>query len=305
MTLTATSAPAVRASTPHRKPGARLMPRLLSRTAVNGVLALAMLYTVMPLLWLLMAATKNMRDLFGTNGFAFGRTFDLGPNLAHLFAADDGIYLRWLGNTALYAVGGAFIATTLCVAAGYAFDKLSFPLKEKIFGLILLGVLVPASAMALPIYLLASKAGIVNTFWGVFLPSLVFPFGVYLARVFSAAYVPAEVIEATRVDGAGDLRTFLSIGLPMLRTAFVTIFLFQFTGIWNSFFLPLVMLTDQHLYPLNLGLYTWQTTSLNQGHPEDYLLAITGSLVAVVPLVIAFVTLQRYWKAGMTTGAVK
>ncbi|MEV6036106.1 carbohydrate ABC transporter permease [Nonomuraea sp. NPDC051941] len=305
MTLTATPAPPVPASRRRRKPGSRPMPRLLSRAAVNGVLVIAVLYTVMPLLWLLMAATKNMRDLFGTSGFAFGRTFDLGANLAHLFSAGDGIYLRWLGNTALYAVGGALIATTLCVAAGYAFDKLSFPFKEKIFGLILLGVLVPASAMALPIYLLASKTGIVNTFWGVFLPSLVFPFGVYLARVFSAAYVPDEVIEATRVDGAGDLRTFLSIGFPMLRTAFVTIFLFQFTGIWNSFFLPLVMLTDQHLYPLNLGLYTWQTTSLNQGHPEDYLLAITGSLVAVVPLVIAFVVLQRYWRAGMTAGAVK
>jgi multiple sugar transport system permease protein len=305
MTLTATPAPPVPTpapGTPHRT---GLVPRLLSRTAVNGVLVLATLYTVMPLLWLLMASTKNMRDLFGTNGFAFGRDFDLWANLTHLFTAGDGIYLEWLGNTVAYAVGGALIATTLCIAAGYAFDKLSFPFKEKIFGLILLGVLVPASAMALPIYLLASKVGIVNTFWGVFLPSLVFPFGVYLARVFSAAYVPDEVVEATRVDGAGDLRTFVSVGFPMLRTAFVTIFLFQFTGIWNSFFLPLVMLTDQHLYPLNLGLYTWQTTSLNQGHPEDYLLAITGSLVAVVPLVIAFVVLQRYWKAGMTTGAIK
>ncbi|GAA1672910.1 carbohydrate ABC transporter permease [Nonomuraea maheshkhaliensis] len=305
MTLTATPAPPVPASRRHGRRAGRPAPRLLSHAVVNGVLIIAVLYTVMPVLWLLMAATKNMRDLFGTGGFVFGRTFALGDNLAHLFTAQDGIYLRWLGNTALYAVGGALIATTLCVAAGYAFDKLSFPFKEKIFGLILLGVLVPASATALPIYLLASKVGIVNTFWGVFLPSLVFPFGVYLARVFSAAYVPAEVIEATRVDGAGDLRTFLSVGFPMLRTAFVTIFLFQFTGIWNSFFLPLVMLTDQHLYPLNLGLYTWQTTSLNQGHPEDYLLAITGSLVAVVPLVIVFVTLQRYWKAGMTAGAVK
>ncbi|GLW05182.1 sugar ABC transporter permease [Microtetraspora sp. NBRC 13810] len=305
MTLTATPAPAVPASPPPRPGRTGLMPRLLSRTAVNGVLVIATLYTLMPLLWLVMASTKDMRDLFGTNGFAFGQEFNLGANLSHLFTANDGIYLEWLWNTVLYAGGGALVATALCVAAGYAFDKLAFPFKEKIFGLILLGVLVPASAMALPIYLLASKVGLVNTFWGFFLPSLVFPFGVYLARVFSAAYVPDEVVEATRVDGAGDLRTFVSIGFPMLRTAFVTIFLFQFTSIWNGFYLPLVMLTDQHLYPLNLGLYTWQTTGLNQGHPEDYLLAITGSLVAVIPLIIAFVALQRYWKAGMTTGAVK
>ncbi|GAA2212533.1 carbohydrate ABC transporter permease [Nonomuraea monospora] len=278
---------------------------LLSRAGVNGALALATVYTFLPLLWLLMSATKDIDDLFGTNGFAPGNRFQLWANLRHLMTASDGIYLRWLGNTLLYAVGGAAVAAFLCVLAGYAFDKLAVPWKEKLFGFVLLGVLVPATATALPLYLLAARIGLVNTFWGAFLPGLVFPFGVYLARVFSASYVPAEVLEAVRVDGASEWRAFRSIALPMLRPGFVTIFLFQLTHIWNSFFLPLVMLSDQRLYPVNLGLFTWNAAAFDQGHPENYLLAITGSLVAVIPLVIAFLLLQRHWKAGMTAGAVK
>ncbi|RJL23273.1 carbohydrate ABC transporter permease [Bailinhaonella thermotolerans] len=278
---------------------------LLSRIGVNAALALAAVYTLMPLLWLVMSATKDIDDLFGTNGFAPGRRFELAANLKRLFAASDGIYLRWLVNTVVYAVVGAAVAAFLCVLAGYAFDKLAVPYKEKLFGFVLLGVLVPATATALPLYLVAAEIGLVNTFWGAFLPGLVFPFGVYLGRVFSAASVPGEVLEAVRVDGAGEWRAFWSVAFPMLRPGFVTIFLFQLTHIWNSFFLPLVMLSDQRLFPVNLGLYTWNSTAFSQGHPEDYLLAITGSLIAVVPLVITFVVLQRHWKAGMTAGALK
>ncbi|WP_323746167.1 carbohydrate ABC transporter permease [Catenulispora pinisilvae] len=278
---------------------------LLSKTAVTAILALAALYTLLPMLWLIMSSTKSRQDLFATNGFAPGHGFALFSNLSHLFTTDNGIYLRWIINTVLYAGLGALLATVFSVAAGYAFDKLAFPAKEKIFALVLIGVMVPATAMAIPLYLIAAKVGLVNTYWGVFIPGLVFPFGVYLARVFSAAYVPDEVLEAARLDGAGEFKAFLRIAFPMLGPAFVTIFLFQFTQIWNSFFLPLVMLSDQKLYPVNLGLYDWYSSALSQGHPEDYLLAVVGSLVSVAPLIILFLMLQRYWKAGMTAGAVK
>ncbi|GAA1943959.1 carbohydrate ABC transporter permease [Kitasatospora viridis] len=278
---------------------------LLSRTGVTAMLGLAALYTLLPLLWLVLSATKSRQDLFATNGFAPGRHFALLDNLGHLFQVDDGIYLRWLLNTVLYAGLGALLATAFSVAAGYAFDKLAFPGKERVFGLVLLGVMVPGTALAIPLYLIAAQVGLVNTFWGVFLPGLVYPFGVYLARVFSASYVPDEVLEAARMDGAGEIRTFCRIAFPMLTPAFVTIFLFQFTQIWNSFFLPLVMLSDQRLFPVNLGLYEWYSSALSQGHPQDYLLAIVGSLVSVAPLVVLFLMLQRFWKSGLTAGAVK
>jgi multiple sugar transport system permease protein len=288
--------PAPAATGPARRPWS------LSRTAVGGALVLATAYTLLPLLWLLTAAAKSTGDLLGGRALTPDR-WHLAANLHALATTGDGIYFRWYLNSLLYAGLGGLLCALVCVAAGYAFQVYAFPGREKLFGLVLLGVLVPTTALALPMYLLASEAGVVNTFWAVFLPSLVNPFGVYLARVFCAGYVPEEVLEAARVDGAGELRTFWSIGLRMLMPGFVTVFLFQFTAIWNNFFLPLVMLSDNRLFPVSLGLYGWNTQT--HAFPEYYPLVVVGSLLAVIPLVIAFVTLQRHWKAGLTAGSVK
>ncbi|MEU6010314.1 carbohydrate ABC transporter permease [Streptomyces sp. NPDC047453] len=277
-------------------------PWSLSRTAVNGALVLATAYTLLPLAWLLTAAAKNTGDLLGGRTLT-PSTWHLGANLHALATAGDGVYFRWYANSLLYAGIGALLCALVCVCAGYAFHVYRFPGKEQLFGLVLLGVLVPTTALALPMYLLASKLGVVNTFWAVFVPSLVNPFGVYLARVFCAGYVPGEVLEAARMDGAGELRTFWSVGLRMVMPGLVTVFLFQFTAIWNNFFLPLVMLSDNRLFPLSLGLYSWNTQT--HAFPEYYPLVVTGSLLGIVPLVIAFIALQRHWKAGLTAGSVK
>ncbi|MET7383769.1 carbohydrate ABC transporter permease [Streptomyces sp. NPDC005529] len=306
-TLTRTTSPA----RPRTDPGPPAAPRtrrrtapgaLLSKGVVNGLLIVAAFYTLMPVSWLLLAATKNPRDLFGTSGFALG-DFNLFTNLHHVFTFNDGIYLRWFGNSVLYSVIGSAASTFLSVATGYAFDKYDFRGKEKLFATVLAGVLVPTTVIQLPMYLLATKVGVVNTYWALLLPALVNPFGVYLARVFSEGYVPNEVLEAARVDGAGEVRTFAGIALPMLAPAFMTIFLFSFTASWNNFFGALVMLNDEKLYPVNLGLFMWN--SVTQQQPEYYSLVITGSLVAVVPLIVAFVCLQRFWRSGLTAGAVK
>ncbi|MFE7426062.1 carbohydrate ABC transporter permease [Streptomyces sp. NPDC014735] len=276
--------------------------RWMSKTAVNGFLLLAVVYMLFPLVWLVTAATKDTGDLLAGNAFSF-QGFNLGENLSNLASYGDGIYFRWYLNSLLYAGVGALVCSLICVAAGYAFDKYEFRGKEKLFGLVLMGVLVPTTALALPMYLLASKTGLVNTYWSVLIPVLVNPFGVYLARVFSTGYIPNEALEAARIDGAGELRVFWSIGLRMVMPGFVTVFLFQFTAIWNNFFLPLVMLSDRKLFPLSLGLYSWNTNT--HGEPSFYPLVVTGSLLAVIPLIVAFVSLQRHWKAGMTAGSVK
>ncbi|MEU2429919.1 carbohydrate ABC transporter permease [Streptomyces sp. NPDC007861] len=296
----AAAAPARRSSGAGRRP--RKPTALLSKGVVNGLLLIAAFYMLMPVSWLLFAATKNHRDLFGTSGFSFG-DFSLFSNLAEVFTFNDGIYLRWFGNSLLYSVVGSAASTLLCIATGYAFDKYDFRGKEKVFGLVLGGILVPATVIQLPTYLLFSKVGLVNTYWALLLPALVNPFGVYLARVFSEGYVPGEVLEAARVDGAGEVRIFSRIALPMLSPGFMTIFLFSFTGSWNNFFGALVMLNDDRLYPVNLGLFMWNTVTAQQ--PEFYSLVITGSLVAVAPLIIAFVCLQRFWRSGLTAGSVK
>ncbi|MFV0138186.1 carbohydrate ABC transporter permease [Streptomyces sp. HMX87] len=303
------AATAATASTPGSAPrpaSARRGPgtgsALSSRVTVNTLLALVAVYTLMPLTWLLVNATKSNGDLFGRPGFALG-DFHLFANLADMFAYQDGLFARWLGNSLLYSVVGSAGATLLSLLAGYAFDKYAFPGKEKLYGLVLVGILVPHTVISLPMYLLASDLGLVNTYWSVLIPGLVNPFGVYLARIFSESYVPAETLEAARLDGAGELRIFRSVALPMLSPAFVTIFLFSFTASWNSFFLPLVMLNDASLYPIGVGLFNWNAVLPQE--PHYYAFVVTGSLVSVLPLAIAFLSLQRYWRSGLTAGAVK
>ena len=277
-------------------------PRLLGQAVVNVVVGLSVLYTLLPVLWLVLASTKNRDALFNSdvlslNGFSFWQ------NLQDVFTMDDGIYSRWYLNSLLYAVFGALISALVSVACGYAFDKYRFRHKEKLFGLVLAAVMVPQTVLALPLYLMASAAGLVNTFWAVFIPVLFNPFGVYLGRIFSQGYVPGEVLEAARMDGATELGMYLKVALRMLGPGVVTVFLFQLTTIWNNFFLPLVMLSDQKLYPVSLGLYTWNSSA--SVSPEYYPVVIMGSLLAILPLIIAFALLQRFWRSGLTAGAVK
>ncbi|SCF75942.1 carbohydrate ABC transporter permease [Streptomyces sp. Ncost-T10-10d] len=281
---------------------ATLRPRLLGRSAVNLVVGISVLYTLLPVLWLVLAASKDRDALFGSNVLSLDH-FSFGQNLKDLFAMDGGLYGRWYGNSLLYAVLGAALGALVSVACGYAFDKYRFTHKEKLFGLVLAAVMVPQTVLALPLYLMASRTGLVNTFWSVFIPVLFNPFGVYLGRIFSQGYVPDEVLEAARVDGAGELTTYFRVSLRMLGPGLVTVFLFQLTAIWNNFFLPMVMLSDQHLYPVSLGLYIWNSSATVS--PEYYPAVIMGSLLAVLPLILAFALLQRFWKSGLTAGAVK
>jgi len=281
---------------------AALRPRLLGRTVVNTVAGIAVLYTLLPVLWLVLASAKNQDALSGSDILSL-RGFSFVPNLRELFATDHGIFGRWYVNSLLYAVLGGALSALISIACGYAFDKYRFRHKEKLFGLVLAAVMVPQTVLALPLYLIASSAGLVNTFWAVFIPVLFNPFGVYLGRIFSEGYVPGEVLEAARIDGASELTAYVRVALRMLGPGLVTVFLFQLTAIWNNFFLPMVMLSDQKLYPVSLGLYAWNSAATVS--PEYYPIVIMGSLLAVLPLIVAFILLQRFWRSGLTAGAVK
>jgi multiple sugar transport system permease protein len=277
--------------------------RRRSRILVTGVLALFAAYFVVPVLWVFIAATKTTSDLFDSFGFALGGEFALAANVTEVFSVNGGIFWRWTLNSLLYSVVGALLATLLAAAAGYALAKYRFRGRELVFGLVLGGVLVPAAATALPLYLLFSQIGIANTYWAVLLPSLLSPFGLYLCRIYADASVPDTVIESARLEGAGEGRIFFTMALRMMSPALVTVFLFQMVGIWNNYFLPLVMLSDEELYPITLGLVTWQSY---QGRDIGmYTNVVTGSMLSVIPLVIAIVVLQRFWRGGLTAGAVK
>ncbi|MFD0319174.1 carbohydrate ABC transporter permease [Streptomyces flavalbus] len=282
-----------------RRPSA---PGRLSTVLAVAFLAVTACYMLLPVYWLLVSATKSQSDLVSTPGL-LPADWHLGANLTALFEQQDGVFGRWLLNSLLYAGAGAAVATLLAAAAGYALAVYDFRGREAVFSVILGGVLVPATALALPLFLLFAEVDATNTFWSVFLPSVVSPFGVYLSRIFATASVPTEVIEAARMDGAGEVRVFRTIALRLMAPALVTVFLFQFVVIWNNFLLPLVMLQDDDLYPVTLGLFTWQSQTSRL--PELQTLTIVGALVSVVPIVLTFLLLQRYWRAGLAAGAVK
>lgn len=273
-----------------------------SKLTVNGLLILGCAYMVVPVLWLFFASTKDTADLYGTDAFSFGK-FSLFENIANVAAQDGGIFFSWMLNSMVYAGFGAVFGGLIAVMAGYAFDKFSFRWKESWFGVVLVGVLVPNTATVLPMYLLASQVGLTNTMWAVLIPVLCNPFGVYLARVYSSGYIPNETLEAARVDGAGPIRSFFSVGLPMMLPGFITIGLFQFVNVWNNFMLPLVMLQSQKLLPVSVGISLWQGHSVAM--PDYAPLVITGSFLSIIPLLVAFIMLQRFWKSGLTAGSVK
>lgn len=301
MTTTATrprklTAPA---SSPDRSAGKRRSSTII----VTSLLVVVALYFLVPVYWVVVAATKSTEDLFGTNGFWFAPTFSLWENIARVLAYDNGIFLQWFLNSVLYAGVGALVATYFAAAGGYALAKYEFRGRNLVFGTILGGVLVPGTATALPLFLLFSQMGIANTYWSVLLPSLVSPFGLFLCRIYSQATVDTSLIEAARLDGASELRIFHTIGLRVLTPALVTVFLFQLVGIWNNYFLPLVMLSDSGLYPITLGLNNW--LSQVDRLPEFYELTTGGVLLSIIPLGIAMVVLQRFWRGGLTEGSVK
>jgi multiple sugar transport system permease protein len=260
-------------------------------------------YFLVPLWWLLVASSKTQGNLTSGNGLWFSSPFALFTNIADTVSYDNFIFLRWLVNSVLYSGVGALAGTLVATMAGYCLAKYEFRGREVFFNVVLGGVLVPATALALPLFLLFSKAHAVNTYWAVFLPSIVAPFGVYLARIYAAASVPNELLEAARLDGASEFRAFFVVALRLMAPALVTIYLFQFVAIWNNFFLPLVMLQNPRLYPLTLGLYAWNG-QINLA-PELRLYVIVGALLSIIPLVLAFLSLQRFWRSGLAAGGVK
>lgn len=270
---------------------------------VTAILAIVAIYFLVPVYWVIVNATKSTDALFGTNGFWFGGGFQLFENLGNVLTANGGIFPRWALNSLIYSGLGSALATYFAVAAGYALAKYDFRGKKLVYAMVLGGVLVPGTATALPLFFLFSSVGLTNSYWSVLIPSLVSPFGLFLSSIYANAAVPDEVLEAGRIDGVGEIALFHRIALPQLVPAIVTVLLFQFVGIWNNYFLPLVMLADEKLYPITLGLDNWraQTDRL----PEFYQLTVGGALLSVIPLAILILVLQRFWRGGLTEGSVK
>jgi multiple sugar transport system permease protein len=297
MSATAVARPEVRtASDTARRRGLRrlgLIPTV--------VLLLGAAYCLLPVAWVLVASTKSSSELFST--FTFLPGSGLADNVKELSAYRDGVYWQWMLNSLFYAGLGALLSTAVSALSGYALAKYRFRGRETIFNVLLTGVLMPPVILAIPQYLLMAKADLADSYLSVLLPSILSPYGIYLARIYAAAAVPDDVVEAARMDGAREWGIFSRIGLPMMLPGLVTVFLFQFVAIWNNFLLPFIMLGDDEKFPVTLGLYTL----LQQGAsaPALYTLVITGAMLAIVPLIALFLVIQRFWSLDLLSGAVK
>ncbi|MDO5739268.1 MAG: carbohydrate ABC transporter permease [Ornithinimicrobium sp.] len=276
-----------------------LRPARSTKVLTWTVLLLALVLFLGPVYWLVVSSTKSNADLISSNPLLTADN-NLATNYAGLLSWTQGHFWRWVGNSVVYSTAAGVVGTLASVSAGYALEKFRIPGKNAVQGIILVGLLMPISLLTVPLYLMFHDIGLVNTPWAVIIPSCVSPFGVFLGQIYAQSAVPDELLEAARLDGAGELRIFASIVLRLLGPAMVTIFLFIFVATWNNFLLPLMMISSPELKPVTLGLYGM----MSYFNPQ-YGSILLGALLSVIPLIVLFFTLQRYWRSGLSAGAVK
>jgi multiple sugar transport system permease protein len=274
-----------------------------SRFLVIAGLLLAAFYSLAPVWFLLVSATKSQDDLYTTNGLWFA-DFNLVDNVRALFTYNDGIFLRWMANTLVYGIAGTVGQTIICVACGYGLAMYQFRGRGILMGCIIGSFLVPGALLTIPSFLLYTDLGIVDTPWAIIVPGFFSAFSVYLAKVYAEGAIPKELIEAARIDGAGEYRIFLQIGVRLMTTGAATVFLLGFVGAWNSFFGPLVFLRSEENWTVMLGLYSWLNVKIDSS-VDLTSLVIVGSIISLVPMVVLMMAMQRYWRSGITLGSLK
>jgi multiple sugar transport system permease protein len=282
--------------------------RRASKGAVfgNGIMVVGLCYFLLPLIWLILASTKTNGGLFNSFGYWFAQPFNLFQNISDVFARDNGVFVVWMRNSAIYAISAAALSTLIAAMAGYAFAIYEFQGRRALFAVVIGSVFVPASVLAVPLFFMMSKAGFSNTLLAIILPALVNPFGVYLMRIYTEKAVPKELIDAARVDGAGEFRIFGQVAFRILAPGVVTVFLLAFVGAWNNYFLPLLLLSKSDTFPLTVGVAYWNSLATQPGNVQVlYAIVVTASLIAIIPVMIAFLFVQRYWEGGLTVGGIK
>jgi multiple sugar transport system permease protein len=272
-----------------------MSPRM-AKALINGLLLGATVMALFPLLWML--SVSFMRP---------GDAGALPPPLLPAHATFDNYRVlfvhagmgRYLLNSLL--VSGAITAFSLAfnLMAGYAFAKLRFAGRERLFRVLIGALVIPAQVAMLPLFLLLKYIGLVNSYAGVIVPGMATVFGIFLVRQYARG-IPDELLEAARIDGAGEWRIFGRIVLPLLKPIMVTLAIFTFLAAWNDFMWPLIVLTGQDHYTLPIGL-----ASLAREHAQDSELMMAGSVVTVLPVIVLFLAMQRYYLEGLLLGSVK
>jgi len=272
------------------------MRRRLASLAVNVALALIALVTLFPLAWMVSAS-------FMAPGEASTYPPPVLPHAAtlanyRLLFAEHGI-LRQVVNSLFISLLATGLSLAFNLTAGYAFAKLRFAGRERVFRMLLGALIIPAQVTMMPLFLMLRGMGLVNTYAGALVPWLASVFGIFMVRQYALS-VPDEMLEAARIDGASELRIFVSVVLPVLKPIIVTLAVLTVLGAWNDFMWPLIVLTDHDVQTLPVAL-----AALSREHVQDAELMMAGAVITVLPVLLLFLALQRYYVRGLLVGSVK
>jgi multiple sugar transport system permease protein len=272
------------------------MRRAVETLAVHAALAAGVVVTLLPLVWMVSASFMPA----GEASAVPPRLLPSAPTLEHYRTLFTRLNVaRHVLNSALLATAVTVIAVWLNSMAGYAFAKLRFPGRERLFRVLLAALVIPGQVAMLPLFLLLRGLGAVNTYWGVVVPGMASIFGIFLVRQYALA-IPDSVLDAARIDGAGEWRIYRTLVLWLCAPVLVTLAIFTFMGTWNDFLWPLIVLADDRLYTLPVAL-----ANLAGEHVQDTELMMAGAVLTVLPVTCLFVFLQRYYVAGILAGGVK
>lgn len=270
--------------------------KMLATLGIHLLLVAAVCLTLFPLAWMLMASVMPA-------GEASAYPMSWVPSalsLEHYRALFSRLeVVRYIGNSALIAGAVTLISLVVNSMAGYAFAKLSFPGRERVFRGLVATLVVPGQVTMLPLFMLLKYLGLINSFWGVIVPGMASVFGIFLFRQYALS-IPDSLLDAARIDGAGEWRIYRSIVLPLCKPILLTLAVFTFMGTWNDFMWPLVVLTDSRLHTLPVAL-----ANLSGEHVQDTELMMAGALLTVLPVIVLYALLQRYYIEGIMVGSIK
>ena len=273
----------------------RLRPGLAG-LAVNGLLLVVAAITLLPLVWMVSVSLMKAGEASTFPPPLLPGRATLG-NYYELVAHAN--MWRHLLNSVVLTTAVTLVSVLVNVAAGYAFAKLRFPGRERIFRLLLAALVIPAQVAMVPLFLLLKPLGLVNTYGGVVVPAMASIFGIFMVRQYALS-IPGELIEAARIDGANEFRIFRSVIVPVLRPIVVTLAVFTSLGTWNDFMWPLIVLSDSDRYTLPVAL-----AILAREHVQDTELMMAGAVVTTLPVLLVFLALQRHYVRGIMLGSVK
>jgi len=270
--------------------------RSASKVALYGALLAGAALTVTPLLWMVSASFMPTGQ---ANTFP-PRLWPDEPTLEHYRELFTRLNLwRYFLNSVLLATAVTAVSLLFNSMAGYAFAKLRFRGREPLFRVLLSGLVIPVQVAMLPLFLLLKQIGLINTYGGVIVPAMAGIFGIFLIRQYALG-IPDDLLDAARIDGAGEFRIYWSIVLPLCTPILITLGIFTFLGVWNDFMWPLIVLTDADMYTLPVAL-----ANLVGEHAQDTELMMAGSVLTVLPVLVLFLALQRYYMQGIMMGSVK